>query len=166
MGSTVHPVVESLPPLLLDACRSHYGDRLIALALFGSVGRGTAGPESDVDLFLVASPLPDGRIARAAEFETVERALNPWLDEAHRAGLAPRFSPVFKTPEELAHGTPLLLDMIDDARILTDERGELRRALERLRSRLEKLGARRLWRGNAWVWDLKPDYRPGEIFEL
>jgi hypothetical protein len=31
---------------------------------------------------------------------------------------------------------------------------------------LEQLGARRIWRGNAWFWDLKPDYRPGEVFEL
>jgi hypothetical protein len=27
-------------------------------------------------------------------------------------------------------------------------------------------GARRIWCGNAWYWDLKPDYRPGEVFEL
>jgi len=37
---------------------------------------------------------------------------------------------------------------------------------ERLKARLEALGARRIWRGNAWFWGLKPDYRIGEIFEL
>ena len=31
---------------------------------------------------------------------------------------------------------------------------------------LEKLGARRIWRGEAWMWDLKPDYKVGEVFEL
>ena len=160
------PIFESVPPLLLQACRAHYGDRLIALALFGSVARGTAGPESDVDVVVVATGLADGRVARAAEFEAIDGALEPWLDRARDRGLAPRFSPVFKTPEELSQGTPLLLDMIDDARILADERGELRRAIERLRTRLEALGARRIWRGNAWFWDLKPDYRPGEVFEL
>jgi hypothetical protein len=31
---------------------------------------------------------------------------------------------------------------------------------------LAHLGARRVWLGNAWYWDLKPDYRPGDVFEL
>ena len=42
----------------------------------------------------------------------------------------------------------------------------LRDALDRFAARLAALGARRKWRGSAWYWDLKPDYRPGEVFEL
>jgi hypothetical protein len=38
--------------------------------------------------------------------------------------------------------------------------------LEKLRKRLTELGAKRVWRGNAWYWILKPDLRPGEVFEL
>jgi hypothetical protein len=38
--------------------------------------------------------------------------------------------------------------------------------MTRLRERLATLGARRVWRGNAWFWDLKPDYQPGDVFEL
>jgi hypothetical protein len=38
--------------------------------------------------------------------------------------------------------------------------------LNRLDHRLKQLGARRIRRGNAWYWDLKPDFKPGEIFEL
>lgn len=162
----MHALLESLPSVLLQACREHYRGRLASLALFGSVGRGTARPDSDVDLLIVAEELPDGRVARAAEFSAVERALNPWVQTARRAGLSPTFSPVFKTPAELALGTLLLLDMVEDARILVDDTGCLRRALHRVRARLEALGARRIWMGNAWVWDLKPDYRPGEVFEV
>lgn len=54
----------------------------------------------------------------------------------------------------------------NDARILVDRDGFLQDALQGLRKRLDELGARRIWRGNAWHWDLKPDYRPGEVFEL
>jgi predicted nucleotidyltransferase len=162
----MHPLLESLPAALLEACREHYEQRLVSLALFGSVARGTARADSDVDFLIVAEGLPDGRIARAAEFSDVERQLDAWTQAARRAGLSPTFSPIFKTPAELALGTPLLLDMVDDARVLVDEGGCLRQALERLRARLVALGARRIWRGNAWVWDLKPDYRPGEVFEL
>ena len=63
-------------------------------------------------------------------------------------------------------GSPLFLDMTEDARILYDRDGFLERAFVDLESRLERLGARRIWRGNAWYWDLKPDYTPGEVFEI
>ena len=162
----MHALFESLPPALLQACRAHYGRRLVSLALFGSVGRGTARPDSDVDVLIVAGPLPDGRVARAEEFSAVEQALDPWMQTARRAGLSPTFSPIFKTPAELALGTPLLLDMVDDARVLVDDIGCLGQALQRVRARVEALGARRIWMGSAWVWDLKPDYRPGDVFEL
>ena len=56
--------------------------------------------------------------------------------------------------------------MIDDARILFDREDFLQDALTAQKQRLDRLGARRIWRGNAWYWDLKPDYTPGEVFEL
>lgn len=67
---------------------------------------------------------------------------------------------------ERAQGSPLLLDMTEDARVLYDPAGVLAAALVALRGRLAILGARRIWRGNAWFWDLKPDYRLGDVFEL
>ncbi len=151
---------------LLAACRQHYGDRLVALAVFGSVGRGTPRPDSDLDVLIVAARLPAGRMARVAEFAMVEKALGSALAEARVAGVATTVSPVFKTPAEVERGSLLYLDMLEDARILFDRDGFLRQAFSRLRARLESLGARRIWRGNAWFWDLKPDYRPGEVFEL
>jgi len=39
-------------------------------------------------------------------------------------------------------------------------------ALGDLRARLRRSGARRIWRGTQWYWDLKPDYRRGEIIRL
>jgi hypothetical protein len=29
-----------------------------------------------------------------------------------------------------------------------------------------QLDARRIWLGNAWHWDLKPDFKPGDVIEL
>lgn len=151
---------------LQTACEAVYGSRLVSLAVFGSVGRGTPRPDSDVDLLLVADPLPDGRMRRVEEFEEVERRMVEPLAAARRAGVETRLSPVFKTPRELAARSPLLLDLVHDARILVDRDGFLQLELQGLRERLDELGARRIWRGNAWHWDLKPDYRPGEVFEL
>jgi hypothetical protein len=55
--------------------------------------------------------------------------------------------------------------MVDDARVLYDRDGVFAAARAGWRERLARLGARRIWRGNAWLWDLKPD-QPGDVFEL
>ncbi len=162
----MYSVFDRLLAELADACRAHYGQRLVSLAVFGSVGRQTARPDSDIDFLVVADPLPDGRIARVQEFEAVERALAEPLRAARGCGVNTSLSPVLKTPAEVAQGSPLLFDVPDDARILMDRDGFLRASLDALSQRLAALGARRVWRGNAWFWDLKPDYRPGEVFKL
>lgn len=143
---------------LLEACRAHYGERLWTLAVFGSVGRGTAGPDSDLDCLIVADGLPVGRLARVDDFQAVESRLPEPIRQ--------RLSPVFKTRAEAEVGSPLFLDMITDARLLFDRDGFFQGRLERLRARLDELGATRHWLGSAWYWDLKPTYRPGDVIEL
>jgi len=162
----MHPLYDALLDDALVACRDHYASRLVSLAVFGSVGRGTPHPDSDVDLLVVAEDLPQGRLSRADDFAVVDDAVKPRLREAHERGLHPTLSPVFKTPAEVTAGSPLFLDMLDDARILYDRERFLAHAFEDFARRLARLGARRIWRGNAWYWDLKPDYKPGEVFEI
>jgi hypothetical protein len=38
--------------------------------------------------------------------------------------------------------------------------------LERLRSRLRAMGARRVWWGRKWYWVLKPEVKVGEVLEI
>ena len=45
---------ESILKQLIIEARRFYGKRLISLAVFGSVGRGTFRPDSDIDLLLWA----------------------------------------------------------------------------------------------------------------
>ncbi|MGQ0734798.1 MAG: nucleotidyltransferase family protein [Acidobacteriota bacterium] len=158
--------VEQLIDELTTHVRRHYGHRLVSLVVFGSAGRDTMRPDSDLDLLIVADGLPNGRMARVEDFAPVETALADRLKAGRERGFATECSPVFKTPEEVLAGSPLFLDMVDDARVLHDRDGFFAGALDRLRERLARLGARRIWRGNAWFWDLKPDYKPGEVFEL
>jgi len=162
----MHGQYDLLLSKLLAACRQHYGARLVSVAVLGSVGRGTPHPDSDLDLLIVADGLPDGRLARARDFQAVETALGPSLAEAHAAGLDPDLSPAFKTPAEVELGSLLFLDLIDDARLLDDRENFLRDMLASFQERLWRFGARRIWRGNAWILDLKPDYTIGEVFEL
>lgn len=157
---------EELLARLLAAVRLAYGPRLRALAVFGSVGRRKMRPDSDIDFLLVVDPLPRGRMARVAEWEPTERELAPALEEARAHGVRTEWSPIFKTPEELAEGSPLLFDMTEDARILWDPQGVLEDALRRMKERLARNGARRIWSGNAWYWELKPGHRPGELIRI
>lgn len=151
---------------VLDSCIGFYGDRLVSLAVFGSVGRGTPRPDSDIDLLIVAENLPRGRISRVREFGTAEGTFKT-LEMARPGGRGqPDLSPVIKSPEEAKMGSPLFLDMTEDATILFDRAGFLLGLLQQFKERLRALGSKRIWKGSAWYWDLKPDYKPGEVFEL
>jgi len=151
---------------VVAACQRHYGQRLVSLAVFGSVGRGTPRPDSDIDLLIVAEDLPRGRVARVDDFARIEADLADILRTLRSEGVATELSPVLKTPSEVEQGSPLFLDMLEDARLLVDREAFIAQVFEKFRARLAHLGARRIWRGNAWFWDLKPDYKPGEVFTL
>lgn len=139
-----------------EELQQHYGDRLVSVAVFGSVGRGTPSPFSDVDLLIVAEPLPRGRLARVAEFQDVEEKLEPILRELADRGIRTELSPVFKTPSEVKLGSPLFLDMVEDARLLYDRNGFLSSYLAQLKRKLRESGARRLPYRGSWYWDLHP----------
>ena len=162
----LHENFERLLTATLDAARDHYGDRLVTLAVFGSVARGTQRADSDVDLLLVCNALPPGRMKRMEEFSRVEDRLEPILRSLEQHGISTSLSPILKTPEEVQRGSPIYLDLVEDARLLFDRDGFFGGYLDQLRERLARLGARRVWRGNAWYWDLKPDFKPGDVFEI
>jgi uncharacterized protein len=157
-----HPFIAAV----LRAVRGAYGPRLRALALFGSVARRTARSDSDLDLLVVVDGLPRGRRARLETFDAVETALHAEAAALVPAGLRVELSPVLRTPEDLRVASPLLLDLTEDAVLLADPDGILAAALDDLRRRLRRAGAKRVWQGTRWYWDLKPDYRRGEIFRL
>jgi predicted nucleotidyltransferase len=160
--SPEHPFVRSV----LRELRNVYGTRLRAVALFGSAARRTAHPDSDLDLFIVVDDLPRGRRARLDTFDAVERGLAGEIETLTQSGVDVELSPILRTPDDLKRASPLMLDLTEDAVILEDDEGYLARALDDLRRRLGRLGARRIWVGTRWYWDLKPDYRRGEIIRL
>lgn len=162
----LHEQFQAILDALPEACADVYHERLVSLAVFGSVARGTMGPDSDIDLLLVADGLPNGRIPRVTEFEAIEHQLASLLGEAARRGVNTSISPVFKTPKELAYGSPLFLDMTEEVLILQDRDAVLRDYLEKLRKRMKALGSRRIRKGGGYYWLLKPDLRPGEDFTL
>lgn len=157
---------EKLLAELAGAVTEVYGERLHALAIYGSVARGTMRPDSDVDLLLVAEPLPKGRLARVTEFDAVEARMQAPLAEAKRHGVDAFLSPVFKTPAELHRGSFLFLDMTDQARILFDRDACLESYLADLAARLRAMGAQRISSGGGYYWRLTPTFKPGDKIVL
>lgn len=165
-SAAFHAAAHELQEALIGACRTHYGTNLVSLVLFGSVARGTPHGFSDVDVLVVARGLPDGRWNRVGDFAPVEAEVERRAGHWRGRGWEWELSPHFKTPAEAEAGSPLFLDMIEDARILLDEGAFFAARLERLRGVLRRQGSRRIWTGRTWHWELKPDFRPGDRIEL
>ncbi|MEI6033609.1 MAG: nucleotidyltransferase domain-containing protein [Verrucomicrobiae bacterium] len=161
------PLAARILSAIAEACRNVYADRLISLAVFGSVARGAWKANSDIDLLLVLSNLPAGRFNQIREFEPVESLLQERIAECRRAGWNVDVSPVFKTPAHVLHGSPLFLDMTQEALILVDCGHLVKDRLDLMRKRMEALKSKRIWYGHdSWTWILKPDFHVGEAIVL
>ena len=146
--------------------RPHLGDNLVSVVLYGSVARGEARHDSDIDLLVICEDLPEGRFARLRRLEAVERRLDEELARLRAEGIDTRFAVIVRTRREAEHTIPLYLDMVEDARLLYDREAFFAGVLQRLRARLVALGAERRHRGRTRYWILKRDFTPGEVIEL
>lgn len=150
-----------------EALKRHFGDRLVSVVLYGSAARGDYTPSSDIDLLIIAEGLPASRLERSRILvEMEEKEFYHTLAELHRKGIYTDFSTRMKTPDEARKFTPFYLDLTEDAIILYDKGEFFGRLLERFRERLRELGARRIWRGRTWYWEIKPGLKWGEIREM
>ncbi|MET1160516.1 MAG: nucleotidyltransferase domain-containing protein [Thermoprotei archaeon] len=152
---------------LLDALHKVYGDKLVSLVVYGSVARGDARRDSDLDvLIIVDNNLPRSRFERIRTYLKAEDMIIDFLDKLIDEGYAVVISPVIKTVEEAKHVSPLYLDMVEDAVIVYDKNNFFQQILLKLKEKLDKQGAERVWIGRKWYWRLKKDYRFGEVIEI
>lgn len=151
---------------LILLLKGELGDELLAVALFGSVARGKAGKESDVDLLVVY----EGKRVRIDKmFREIVLTLRE--GEEYKAlqaeGFLPDVFPVFMDLSKLRRHPWLLLDIADHGIILLDKGGILKKELKKIKKRLKELGSRKVvLEDGSWYWDLKPDWKPGEVIEL
>lgn len=142
------------------------GNNLTSIVLFGSVARGEARANSDVDLLIICRELPAGAFRRRETLQPVRERLQVELERLWVQGNHTDFAEVIKSEAEAQRTHPVYLDMTEEAVILFDRGGFFAGILERLRKRLRELGARRLQLGRLRYWDLKPDFKPGEAITL
>lgn len=143
----------------LDRLKNRFGDGLVTVAVFGSRARGEARADSDLDLLVVAEGFPKSRLDRQLLLLRLARAVSE--DFADLIACVPL------SPEEASRVQPFYLGMLSGHELLHDRAGFFRAVLERLRRRLGELGSRRLVDEDGYeYWDLKPDWKPGDVVEL
>ncbi len=138
------------------------GPRLRSLVLFGSVARGHATARSDIDVLVVAAGFPRSLVDRRRPL------LAAWSEARARHALpAVEWNLVTKTPEEARFHSPLYLDIVEDGILLVDRARFFETVLDAMRARMRELGSRRVFLDDgSWYWDLKPDFRFGEVVEI
>ena len=129
------------------------------LELFGSVRREDFAQESDIDLLVIIGSLTGGRFER---YRPVRELVQEVSEE-----LADRVSLIVSTPEGAEHVKPYYLGMLSGHVMLHDAGGFFAAVLEGLQRRLRELGARRYVDDDGYeYWDLKPDWKPGDVVSL
>ena len=154
---------------ILELLRSFLGDDLISVVVFGSVARGRADLNSDTDVILVASNMPRSLSERMEILANllVEFSKTQTCEELNRKGLNTwvQFHPL--TMEEAELHRPIYLDVVEDGIIVYDRGGFIKRVMEGFKSKLEALGAKRIFlEDGSWYWDLKPSIKRGEVVEV
>jgi len=154
---------------VLELLKKFLTDDLISVVVFGSVARGRPGPDSDTDVILVASNMPRSLSERMeilarllVEFSKTQvceelnrKRLNTWV----------QFHPL--TEEEAKLHRPIYLDVVEDGIVIYDRGGFIERVMEGFKSKLEALGAKRVFlEDGSWYWDLKPSIKRGEVVEV
>lgn len=159
---------EPLLKTFVDLIQREMGGQVVSAVLYGSVARGTAGPESDVDVLLILREASTEYWKRLQPLLPILRRLRkePCWKKLEEQGMMPFLSLLVLSLEEAEENRYLYLDMVEEARILVDREGFFRRKLESMRQRLKELGAKRVQRNGDWYWDLKPDLKPGEVITL
>lgn len=154
--------------LIIKLLKKALREKLISIVLFGSVARGEAGEGSDIDILIIVKNFK-GLRSRFEIFNEIEKGLR--TSEEYRAlkekKLGTLISPIPLTMEEIKRNPPILLDLVIDGVILYDRDNFMKDKIKHLRNELEKRGAKRIFLGNGkWYWDLKPDYKLGDVVEI
>ncbi len=154
----------------LELLKETFGDSFVSLVLYGSVARGDARVDSDIDLLLILRDPPNNYHRRLDQVLGVQSDLEReevYKRMRQRLGIEPFLSHIILSREEAYENRYIYLDMVEDAKILYDRDNFFAQRLKLIKERLRELRSERVWlEDGTWYWDLKPDLKPGEVFTL
>ncbi len=138
-----------------------------SIVLFGSVARGNARQDSDVDLLILSDAFKSlgEAVDKLVDIEYSPRVVQEmeWL-ENNGVSTHLSFHPV--SSHTLQMHPPIILDIIDEGIPIIDD-GTYRIEAKKIKARMNELGAKRIWlTRDEWVWILKPDAKIGEVIEI
>jgi len=154
--------------LIVKLLKRTLNDNLVSVVLFGSVARGEAKEGSDVDILVVAKDFKTfkGRFEIFNKIENDLRASKEYQELKERK-LGTLISPIPHTPEEIKKKPPILLDLVTDGVILHDANDFMKNQIKDLKNKLEEIGAKKVYlEDGRWYWDLKPNYKLGEVVKI
>jgi len=151
---------------IINLLDQYIKDDFLACSLFGSIARGEATSLSDIDLLIIHKKCPKDM---AKEFSKIVIKLRETdeYNELLKRGILPEPYPIFLDEGQLKKHPWILLDVTNHGIILRDPYKILEKELKLVQKKLKQLGSYRvILPDKTWYWVLKPDWKPGEIFEL
>ena len=118
-----------------------------AAAMFGSRAKGGVGPESDLDLLVIAEKLPPQRHRRTKEIAAIKACF------PHAAPLDILLLTPAECEANFRNHNPLFLDIARDAVILMDTDGFLEAMIEETRAYIERAGLKKIPDG--WIYPVR-----------
>ncbi len=150
------PVLEFIVARLVE----EFGPKLWSIVLFGSLARGSAKDESDIDLLVVVEDLPEkyservkviGRVVYCYQLDQ----LIQWLWREKGVYATPNI--LLITPEEAEVTQPFYLDIVDEGIVIFDRGNFMAKKFGKLRGKLKEIGAMKVLEPDgSWYWIL-PD---------
>ena len=152
--------------VFLARLKERIGTDLLSVALYGSIARDQGGPTSDMDILIIHEGDREAIFHYFVQILLEIRQSPPYL-KLREEGFSPDLCPVFLNRKQLAGHPWILLDIMDHGIVLYDREEILQKELDQLKKRTQALGSRKVVRSDgSWYWDLKPDWKPGEIIDL
>ncbi|MEK7786135.1 MAG: nucleotidyltransferase domain-containing protein [Chloroflexota bacterium] len=167
--NTISQLYRSLAERFAEMVRQDLGARLTSIVLYGSVARGTARPDSDIDLFVVAGESDEDKGPLWDQVLDLEQTF--WNDQEVAALRAQGYRASIETyvvsKAQAWRGLPIYLDMTLDAIVLHDPEKFFSRRIDQVKQRMVELRSRREWLSkDTYIWQLKTDAEPGEVISL
>lgn len=148
----------------LDALLHRRADRLVSVAIFGSMANGENGAGSDCDLFIVVNNAQDKKEIKM-QLNATETGLVALELAMLDSGVGMFVSPLVLTKTEASSFNPLYLDMTTACLVLHDNGLFLKTILARTQEKMRRWGSTRHRMGNHWYWDIKPDNQWGDVID-